>query len=48
LPEGTEPYTAIAIGYPAEPGTGDDDLEERDNKTRERKAIDEFVIRGGL
>ena len=48
LPEGIEPYTAIAIGYPAGPGTGDEELEKRDRGERRRKPLEEFVIRGGL
>lgn len=48
LPEGIEPYTAIAIGYPAGPGTGDEELEERDRGERKRKPLSDLVIRGGF
>ncbi|MBT8039182.1 MAG: nitroreductase family protein [Gammaproteobacteria bacterium] len=48
LPDGVEPYTAMAIGYPAERGTGEGELEKRDSKPRQRKALNELVIRGGF
>lgn len=48
LPDSIEPRTAIAIGYPAEPGAAAEALEERDNQPRKRKPLDEIVIRGGF
>lgn len=48
LPDSIEPRTAIAIGYPAAPGDADEALEQRDNKPRERKPLEEIVIRGGF
>ena len=48
LPDSVEPYTALAIGYPAPPGIADAELQERDRKERSRKPLDEIVIRGGL
>lgn len=48
LPDSIEPRTAIAIGYPAAPGNADEALEQRDNKPRERKPLEEIVIRGGF
>ena len=47
IPEGFEPQTAIAIGYPdtsaAAPG---DPLAERDAGERKRKSLEQFVYRG--
>lgn len=48
LPDSIEPRTAIAIGYPAAPGDADEALEQRDNTPRERKPLEEIVIRGGF
>lgn len=48
LPDEVEPFTAIAIGYPARPGTADGELEKRDGGPRRRKPLDELVIRGGF
>jgi nitroreductase len=47
IPEGYEPLTAIALGYPAaaEPGTSDP-LAQRDLKPRDRKPLSEIVIAG--
>ena len=48
LPEDLEPFTALAIGYPAPPGSTDPQWHERDARGRERKPLGELVIRGGL
>ena len=47
VPDGHEPLTAIAIGYPAaaQPGTTDP-LAQRDLARRSRKSFAEFVISG--
>jgi nitroreductase len=48
VPDGHEPLTAIAIGYPAasQPGSADP-LAQRDLARRTRKPFSEFVISGG-
>lgn len=46
--ETTEPLTALAIGYAADPAGADPGLVERDERARERRPIDEFIIHGGL
>jgi hypothetical protein len=48
LPESVEPFTALAIGYPGDPDTAEEEFARRDARTRERKAIDELIIRGGF
>lgn len=48
LPESVEPFTALAIGYPGDPETAEEEFARRDARTRERKAIDELIIRGGF
>jgi nitroreductase len=45
VPDGHDPLTAIAIGYPAVVAAGTTDpLEQRDLARRGRKTIDEFVV----
>jgi len=44
MPEGYEPVTAIAVGYPGEPDTLEGDLRERETARRERKPLEAFVF----
>lgn len=46
LPEGVDPVTVIAIGYPASPEALPDELAERETAPRERLALDEIAHRG--
>ena len=46
IPEGFEAWTAIAVGYPADPASLPDALQERDLATRQRKPLREFVFSG--
>lgn len=48
LPDSVEPFTALAIGYPGDPEKGNQEFAGRDSRARERKTIDEFIIRGGF
>lgn len=44
IPEGVEPLTALAIGYPADPNGLPEKLRDRDLATRTRKPLAEFVF----
>lgn len=44
VPEGVQPLTALAIGYPADPNTLPAAFQERDLKARNRKPLAEFVF----
>lgn len=47
IPEGYEPWTAIAIGHAAEPDHADDPkLAQRDQAPRSRKPLSQFVFAG--
>jgi nitroreductase len=46
IPEGCEPFTAIAIGYAGYPNNLPEALRSRDAARRPRKPIAEFVYRG--
>jgi len=46
IPEHTEAWTAMAIGYKADPSKLPDALKERDLKPRQRKPLGEFVFAG--
>jgi nitroreductase len=46
IPEHFEAWTALAIGYKADPATLPDALKERDLAPRERKPLNEFVFTG--
>ena len=46
IPEGSEAWTAIAIGYKADPAKLPDALRERDLAPRKRKPLDQFVFTG--
>lgn len=48
LPETVEPLTALAIGYPADPGDAESALVERDERARERRAVEDFILHGGF
>ena len=44
IPEGFEPVTVVAIGYPGEPENLTDDFREKELAPRVRKEISEFVF----
>lgn len=46
IPEHYEAWTALAIGYKADPALLPDDLKKRDLAPRERKPLKEFVFAG--
>lgn len=46
IPEGWDPVSAIAIGYPGDPETLPEDFRNRELSTRTRKPIREFVMTG--
>jgi nitroreductase len=46
IPEHYEAWTAMAIGYKADPATLPEALKERDLKPRQRKSLPEFVFAG--
>jgi len=46
IPEGSEAWTGIAIGYKAEPAGLSDVLKERDLMPRHRKPLSQFVFSG--
>ena len=46
IPEGSEAYTGIAIGYAGDPNSLPDKLKERDLTPRQRKPLGEFVFGG--
>ena len=46
IPEGYEPVTAIALGYPAEPDVLPESLQQREKSPRARKLINSFVFTG--
>lgn len=46
IPEGYEPVTMIAVGYPGDPSTLPDDLQQRERQPRERKPLTAFVYAG--
>jgi len=48
LGETTEPLTALAIGYPADPARADPHLVERDGRARTRNPVEDFILYGGL
>ena len=48
VPEGWEPVTAVAIGYPGNLSKAPEDLAERDRGPRQRRPQPEFVFRGGF
>jgi nitroreductase len=46
IPEHFEAWTAMAIGYKADPPTVPDALRERDQTPRQRKPLEKFVFTG--
>ena len=46
IPPRHEPLTMIAIGYPGDPASLDDDLRKKDLAPRQRKPLAEFVFTG--
>lgn len=46
IPEGVQPVTALAIGYPADPNTLPEPIKQRDTAPRSRKRLSEFVFSG--
>jgi hypothetical protein len=46
IPEHTEAWTALAIGYAADPAKLPEALKERDLSPRPRKPLSEFVFTG--
>lgn len=46
IPEGSEAWTALAIGYPGDPNSLPERLKERDLAPRQRKPLREFVFSG--
>jgi len=46
LPEGQEPYTMVAVGWPGEASSLPEALAERERAPRERRGQDEFVFAG--
>ena len=47
VPEGVEPYTAAALGWPGDPSLLDEPLRARETAFRERKPLAEVSPRGG-
>jgi nitroreductase len=48
LPDGLEPFTGIAIGYPGDASVIPDEYAQRDNKPRERKPLEEILLAGSV
>lgn len=48
LEEGIRPVTALAIGYAASDPDPEDEFAKRDQRARQRKELDELVVRGGF
>lgn len=46
IPDGYEPVAGLAIGYPGDASALPDQLRERENAPRERKALKSFVFEG--
>ena len=46
IPEDSEPWTAMAIGYQGDPAKLPDALKERDLTPRQRKPLSQFVFTG--
>jgi nitroreductase len=47
LPDGVEPFTAIALGWPGDPALLDERTRQREEAPRERLPIAEISLRGG-
>ena len=48
LEEGIRPVTALAIGYAATEPDPEDEFAQRDQRPRQRKELDELIVRGGF
>ncbi|MGE0789551.1 MAG: nitroreductase family protein [Sandaracinaceae bacterium] len=48
IPDGFDPVTAVAIGYPGDPATLEDDLRERAQKPRTRRPLSEIAFEGAF
>ena len=48
LDDTVQPFTALAIGYPLDPGDAEEEWAKRDARTRERKPLSELIIHGSL
>jgi len=46
IPDGYDPLTGIAIGYPGDLDSADENLAQRDRAARTRKPLKEFVFEG--
>jgi nitroreductase len=46
IPEGYEPYTGLAIGYPGDPDNLPPEIKQRDQARRGRKPLGEFLFTG--
>jgi nitroreductase len=46
VPEGFEPVAGIVLGYPGDPATLSEDLQQREIAPRVRKPLETFVFRG--
>ena len=47
VPDGVEPYTALAVGWPGDPASLDDAVRARELAPRERLPLPEIAPRGG-
>jgi nitroreductase len=47
VPEGIEPYTAVALGWPGDPALLDEPLRARETAPRERLPLSQMAPRGG-
>ncbi|GAN77068.1 nitroreductase family protein [Acidisphaera rubrifaciens] len=47
VPDGIEPYTAVALGWPGDPALLDDALRARETAPRTRLSLDEVAPHGG-
>ena len=48
IPDSVEPLTALAIGYVGSAGVVEEEFAQRDNRKRERKALEEIILAGSL
>lgn len=46
VPDGYDPHTGLALGYPGDPAAADPELAKRDQGRRGRKSLKEFVFGG--
>jgi hypothetical protein len=46
IPDGYEPWTALAIGYVGDPASLPETIRQRDLALRQRKPLDHFVFSG--